>query len=208
MSVVTLGVLVGQAMTRRDAVGEPTVRALRDRAIVLLGFALGARRSELVALDVADVTDCAEGLSVAVLRAKTRTETDDVAVPWAAKATVCPVRAVRAYLAALAERGITAGPLFRRITRSDTVLPDRLTPESVADVVAGLAKAADLPVPAGFRGWSGHSLRRGFATEARRAGADPLRIARQGGWTDGSRALAGYLADVDRWTAHPLTGVL
>ena len=55
--------------------------------------------------------------------------------------------------------------------------------------------------------WSGHSLRRGFATASRRAGHDLIRIGRHGGWADGSKVLYGYLEDVDRWEENPLIGV-
>lgn len=54
---------------------------------------------------------------------------------------------------------------------------------------------------------SGHSLRRGFATEARRNGADLIAVCRHGRWTDGSRAVMGYFADVDRWNDSPLNGI-
>ncbi|MEE1745826.1 MULTISPECIES: tyrosine-type recombinase/integrase [unclassified Streptomyces] len=69
-----------------------------------------------------------------------------------------------------------------------------------------------LAVAAGLSGdWSGHSLRRGFATAARAAGHDPLEIARAGGWVDGSRVLARYMDDVDRaknspWSASACEG--
>jgi integrase len=210
MTVPVLRALVAQAAgSEPSSPGEqPRLRSLRDRCLLLLGFAIGARRSELVALDLADLHQEPGGLKVDVLRAKTTDQRSQVVVPWAADATLCPVRATAAYSAALAGRGVRAGPLFRRITRTDAVLAARLTGESVADVIAAHASAAGVPVPDGFGGWSAHSLRRGMATEARRAGADPLRIARQGGWADNSTALASYLADVDRWADHPLAGVL
>ncbi|MFD7377929.1 site-specific integrase [Streptomyces mirabilis] len=60
---------------------------------------------------------------------------------------------------------------------------------------------------AGFEGqWTGHSLRRGFATAARKAGHDLVGIGRHGGWADGSRALLGYLEDSDRWEDNPVVG--
>jgi integrase len=210
VTVPVLRALVAQARSRGDAGsgGDTTLRELRDVALVLLGFAVGARRSELVAIDLEDLRDRPEGLQVAVHRTKTSDHTRPVSVPWATDASLCPVRATQALRAGLAQRGIEHGPLFRRITRTDAVLHHRLTGESVADVVAGLASSAGVPVPDGFAGYSGHSLRRGFATEARRAGADPLRIARQGGWADNSASLARYLADVDQWADHPLAGVL
>ncbi|WP_203959521.1 hypothetical protein [Sphaerisporangium siamense] len=77
-----------------------------------------------------------------------------------------------------------------------------MTAEAVADVVARIAAAA------GLEGrWSGHSLRRGFATAARRDGKTLERIGRHGGWADGSRALLGYLEEGDRWTDNPVTGL-
>jgi hypothetical protein len=78
----------------------------------------------------------------------------------------------------------------------------RMTPETAADVIASLADAAKLEDK-----WSGHSLRRGFATAARRAGHDQIRIGRTGGWADGSKALAGYMEDGDRVTDSPLIGI-
>ncbi|MEV4183755.1 tyrosine-type recombinase/integrase [Streptosporangium canum] len=81
--------------------------------------------------------------------------------------------------------------------------PDgRLTPGAAADVVTRIAAAA------GLEGrWTGHSLRRGFATAARRAGAALERIGRHGGWADGSAALLGYLEEGDRWTDNPVVGL-
>ncbi|MEU8364942.1 tyrosine-type recombinase/integrase [Nonomuraea sp. NPDC048882] len=127
----------------------------------------------------------------------------------------CPVRAVRAYLAGLAQTGRTSGPLFVRIAKGGHVARPpvrhgrtigdphgRLTAETVTDIVRTAARAAGLT-----GAWTGHSLRRGFATAARRAGADLERIGRHGGWADGSAALLGYLEDADRWTDNPVTGL-
>jgi integrase len=185
-----------------------TLRAQRDRSIVLLGFALGARRSELASLTMSDIRECPEGLRVLVLRAKTQAAPAEIPVPWASDRALCPVRTILDYVAALQTRSISNGPLFVRITRTDAPLAAGLTGASIGNVVTKLAARAGVEVPAGFAGYTGHSLRRGFATEARRAGADPLRIARQAGWADNSASLARYLADVDRWTNHPLDGVL
>jgi hypothetical protein len=77
-----------------------------------------------------------------------------------------------------------------------------MTPDAVADVVARLAAAAKLPGD-----WSGHSLRRGFATAAHRQGHALERIGRYGGWADGSRALLGYLEDADQWAENPVVGL-
>lgn len=208
---VTTGVLralVADARTRHGVPDAASARALRDSAILLLGFATAARRSELVGLRIQDLREHPEGLQVQMRRRKTTDEAAATAVPWAADPVLCPVRAALAWRAALAARGYVEGPLFRRITRTDAVLAAGLSAESVADVVARVAASAGVAVPDGFHGYSGHSLRRGFATEARRAGADALRIARHGGWADNSASLAKYIADIDRWQGHPLSGVL
>ena len=47
----------------------------------------------------------------------------------------------------------------------------------------------------------------GFATAARRAGADPERIGRQGGWADGSSALLGYIEEAGHWSDNPVTSL-
>lgn len=201
-----LQTLLAQVDGRAD--GQDTLRARRDRALLLLGFTLGARRSELVALDIADLHSRPEGLSVQVRRAETSDHASAVLVPYADNPGLCAVRAAQALRDALAERGTQTGALFRRVTRTDALLPHRLTPQSVRLVVADLARRGQVVVPDGFAGYSAHSLRRGLATELRRADRDTLAIARQGGWTDNSTALSRYLADVDGWSAHPLQGVL
>lgn len=190
-----------------DADGHPH-RALRNRALLLVAFAVGARRSEVVSLTIGDIAITSEGALVTMLRKKTRTRPDRIAVPYAQEARLCPVKALVALRSSLAELGLMDGPLFRRITATDRVLDYGLKPAAVAQVIHGLAQTAQLPVPDGFKSFSGHSARRGMATESRRAGSDPLAIARQGGWKDGSQSLNLYLADVDRWSHHPLKGVL
>lgn len=206
MTVTALRALLYEAASTPD--GPDSARALRDVALLSLGFALGARRSELVAVRIEDVRVDADGLLVQVLRRKTRDLPDEVAVPWATDPSLCAARAAVRLRASLLAQGFTHGPLFRQIRRGGHVQPEGLAPQAVADILQRIAERADLPVPDGFGGWGGHSLRRGFATEARRAGADALRIARHGGWADNSAALAGYLVDVDRWDGHPLNGVL
>jgi site-specific recombinase XerD len=188
---------------------------VRDRAVLVLGFALGARRSELAALDLPDLRSTPEGLEVLIRTSKTDKDSAGriVAVPYGSHPGTCPVRTVQAWIALLEHAGRSSGPLFVRIDRHDHLgqvatgrgSPDgRLTGQAIAQIVQRTATSAGLPASAA---WSGHSLRRGFATETYRAGADPLRIARHGGWTDGSATLLGYIDEVDRWKTNPLVGV-
>jgi integrase len=160
---------------------------------LVLGFALGARRGEIAGLDLADVTETPEGLTIVVRRSKTDKDSAGrvVAVPYGANAATCPVRVVRAWITTLAGTDRTAGPLFVRVDRHGSIgavatgrgsADGRITGQAVALIVKRATAAGLDPTAA----WSGHSLRRGFATEAYRAGADRLRIARHGGLNDNS----------------------
>ncbi|WP_461712342.1 site-specific integrase [Streptomyces sp. DSM 41013] len=201
-------------------VDRTTLAGKRNAALVLLGFATAARVSELVALDLAAVEETEHGYDVTLYRKKVRKHTTN-AILYGTDPATCPVRALRAYLAALEAAGRTEGPLFVRVDRWDRIAPPltrrnkdtgivepigdpagRMTAEAAAEVVERLAVAAGLSGD-----WSGHSLRRGFATAARAAGHDPLEIARAGGWVDGSRVLARYMDDVDRVKNSPLVGI-
>jgi site-specific recombinase XerC len=92
----------------------------RDRALLLLGFALAARRSELVALDVADLEECPEGLRVTIRRSKTDQEGAGAVVAVCRGSIACPVAAVKDWLAAA---GINEGPLFRRVGKAERCCP-------------------------------------------------------------------------------------
>ncbi len=153
-----------------------TLMGRRDRALLLLGFAGAFRRSELVALDVADVAEQPEGLAVTIRRSKTDQEGAGrtVGIPYGSHYESCPVRALRAWLAAA---GIAHGPLFQAIDRHGHLLPGRLSPQSVARAVKRAAVAAKLD-PAKY---AGHSLRAGLATAAAAAGVSERAIMAQTG---------------------------
>ena len=143
----------------RDLVG------LRDRALILLGFAGAFRRSELVALDVADLNLDGAVLRVTVRHSKTDQEARGFikVIPRIDNPVLDPATALRAYLDAAQ---INSGPVFRR-ANSHGLTRARLTAQSVALVVKQAAGMAGLDP----RRFSGHSLRAGFVTSAYRAGA-------------------------------------
>ena len=108
------------------ACDDQTAAGLRDRAVVLLGFALLARRSELAALNLSDVELVpGEGIAVTIRSSKTDPSARGVIrrIHYAASERVCPVRAVLTWTSFLAGRGITTGPLFTRIDRWGNVGP-------------------------------------------------------------------------------------
>ena len=186
------------------------LKGLRDRALVLLGFALGARISELVLLNVENVQQASEGLLVSVYRRKTRMH-HKVKVSRAAVPGV--VAGVQEWISALAEAGYTTGPLFPRIDRHGNLgssgggrkdgSPDgRMTADGAGRALRAAMRQAD---PS--ERWTAHSLRRGMATEARRRGHDQITIAKQGGWAANSASMLGYMEDGEGWDKTALEGM-
>lgn len=137
----------------------PQMESLRDRAVLLVGFALASRRSELVALDVDDLEFSKDGLRVVIRKSKTDQEGKGTVkrIPRT-HGDVCPVAALEAYMSA---KKIAEGPVFR----SEYGL--RLGADVVAKIVKKAAKLAGKDP----RVHSGHSLRRGFVTTAFERGA-------------------------------------
>jgi len=146
-----------------------TLRGLRDRALLLLGFAGALRRSELVALTVADLEDVEEGLRIHIRRSKTDQEGIGHVVPVLNGPRFKVAEAVQDWLAAAQ---ITEGPVFRPLAKGGKVLPVALSTRSVAEIVKTYAEQAGLD-PAQF---AGHSLRAGFLTSAAEAGASIFKM--------------------------------
>ncbi len=174
---------------------------LRDRALLLLGFAGCLRRGELVGLDVPDIETTPDGLILTIRRSKTDQDGAGalVGLTYGAHRATCPVRAWAAWSA---HGALTDGPAFRGITRHGHLGTTRLHPASVARIVQRRAAAAGLD-PTDF---AGHSLRSGFATAAARAGVPDRSIMRQGRWRSPA-SLDGYirtgrLFDRDNPSAH------
>ena len=149
---------------------------MRDRALLLAGFAGAFRRSELVGLDVSDLEFNSAGLIVNIRRSKTDQEGQGrkVGLPYGSTPVTCPVRALEAWLAVL---GTDEGPLFRGINRHGHLAGRRLTAQSVALVIKRRAAQAGMET----RDLAGHSLRAGLATAAAAAGVSERAIMAQTG---------------------------
>ncbi|MGN7738600.1 site-specific integrase [Pseudomonas sp. 22526] len=163
--------------------------ALRDSALLQVGYFGAFRRSELVTLEVQYLQWEREGLRITLPRSKTDQEGEglDKAIPFG-DSICCPAKALRCWLDTAQ---IEQGPLFRRISRWGRVGEMALHEGSVNTILAARAQAAGLSyVPE----MSSHSLRRGLATSAHRAGADFLEIKRQGGWRHDS-TVHGYIEE-------------
>jgi site-specific recombinase XerD len=179
-----------------------SLRALRDRAILLLGFAGAFRRSELVALNVDDLEETAEGMLVTLRRSKTDQEGlgRKVAIPRGEIA--CPVAALRVWIEAA---GIVGGAVFVRILnrRNQRVTDRRLHGRNVAAIVkTGAAKLGFDPASFG-----GHSLRAGFVTSAVKRGANLIKITDVTGHKS-LEMLKTYSRDAEAFVGHAGAGLL
>jgi site-specific recombinase XerD len=165
---------------------------VRDRALLLLGFAGALRRSELVGLDVADITEDDDGLRVRLRRSKTDQEGEGttIGLPYGSNPATCPVRAWRAWRN-LAD--LSAGPAFRAVTRHSRIATTRLGDRAVAQMVRRRALAAGLDGD-----FAGHSLRAGFATEGYAQGTPELAVMRHGRWRLAS-VMRGYVEEGGLW---------
>jgi site-specific recombinase XerD len=191
---------VATKMQSMVALAPDRLSGLRDRALLLLGFAGAFRRSELVALDVADITEAKTGLLVTIRRSKTDQEGEGITIAIARGDIACPARALREWLDAA---GIETGPIFRAINKAGTMATERLTDRSVANIVKAYAGRAGFDAST----FSGHSLRSGFLTSAAAKGASIFKM------MDVSRhksvdTLRGYVRDAELFKDHAGAGLL
>lgn len=154
------------------------LKAARDTALLLIGFAGAFRRSELVALRYEDMTNYENGLELLLRRSKTDQEGEGrtVFIPYA-RGGRCPVKALKNWLELA---GIATGPLFRPINRYDQMVGNKaLTPQSVALLLKSWVRTMSGEDAAKMV--AGHSLRAGYCTEAAMVGLQPYQIREQTG---------------------------
>jgi integrase len=176
------------------------LKGLRDRALLLLGFAGAFRRSELVALNVEDLQFCDGGLRVTIRKSKTDQEGLGATIGIVSGSTACPLDAMRAWIETAR---ITEGPVFRPVNRKGKVSKHRLSARAVAELVKTYARRAGLNATK----FSGHSLRAGFLTSAAARGASIFKM------MDVSRhrsveTLRGYVRDAELFRDHAGDGLL
>jgi integrase len=177
-----------------EAVGSG-LKDIRDRALLLLGFAGGFRRSELVGLNFDDVVLVRQGLEVTLRRSKTDQNGAGrkIGIPHG-RGRWCPVAALEQWQAA---SGISEGPMFRPVDRHHRIAAKRLSGEAVCSVVRERVEAAGID-PGNY---SGHSLRAGLATSAAQAGVSSWKIRMQTGHA--SDAMLGrYIRDGELFTGN------
>jgi site-specific recombinase XerD len=153
-----------------------TPYGVRDRAMLVLGFASALRRSNIVALNMEDVTIEPEQSATLFIGQEKNHRTGrgrEVGVPYGSHESTCPVRCVQAWLKI---RGAAApGPLFIRMDRRN--FGGRLRPGYVAMILQEGVKRIGLR----SEDYGAHSLRAGLVTAAAEAGVSELVIADQTG---------------------------
>tara|TARA_B100001939_G_scaffold246308_1_gene213549 strand:+ start:52 stop:1008 length:957 start_codon:yes stop_codon:yes gene_type:complete len=150
---------------------EPDLKKLRNKALLLLGFAGGFRRNELVSLNFEDLNFVFEGVKIKIKRSKTDQFGEGFmkGIPQFENYLYCPVKNLKNWLNI---SKIKKGPIFVRFSKGVNLTNIRLTDQSVALIIKEYLTKAGVD----NKNYSGHSLRSGFATSAAEAGAEERSI--------------------------------
>ena len=149
-------------ITAMTGVTDSSAIGLRDKALVLVGFAGALRLSELVALNKSDCTFSKHGV---------RLNLGDRKITITYGSDTCPVQALLSWMSLLEHRG----PVFCAVTRHGTVTPNRLWPGDVNRIIKKLSRRAGLRL-------SGRSLRFGHVITAAAAGLPEWYLVKQTGY--------------------------
>ena len=147
------------------------IKKLRDKALILIGFGGGFRRTELISIDYEDLEFVPEGLKIIVRKSKTDQFGEGMikGLPYFNDKNYCPVINLREWLEI---SNIKSGPIFRRFSKGSVLTDKRLTDQSVVLLIKQYLRIAGIE----NKNFSGHSLRSGFATVAADSGADERSI--------------------------------
>jgi site-specific recombinase XerD len=203
------------------APGEPTpdpsddrsayathLRGIRNRAVLLVGFATACRRSEIASMELGHVSEVDGGLEILIPDSKSDQTGEGITkgVPHGSDPDTCPVRALRRWTDAAGEpprTGIEEGPIFRPVRNDGTVPPRGVTGQTIRNVVTAAADRAGLDDP---KSYAGHSLRSGWITEAARRGAPLALVQKHAGHADSAQT-AEYFQRVNLIDDTPDVGL-
>ncbi len=178
-----------------------TLTGVRDKALLLVGFAAALRRSELVALQVDDVQITGQGADIKIRSSKTDQygHGETVSITRGTGIT-CPVLSLVAWFN---QSGVARGAIFRRVRKGGRVQSEALSDRSVADIIKRCCYAAGLN-PATY---SGHSLRSGMLTSAAESGADLIPLAQHARHKNTATTMH-YIRHANRYKNNPTSGLL
>jgi site-specific recombinase XerD len=176
-------------------------RKLRDKTILLLGFAGGFRRSELTNLNYEDLDFVNEGIKIKIKKSKTDQFREGMikAIPYFKNNEFCPVKNLEKMLNICK---IKTGAIFRRISKSGKILLNRITDQNVALILKKYLSVAGLD----NINFSGHSLRSGFATASAESGADERSIMNMTGHKS-TEMVRRYIKESNLFKSNPLSKI-
>ena len=150
---------------------EPDIKKLRNKALLLVGFAGGFRRNELISLDKEDLDFVFEGVKINIRKSKTDQYGKGFTkgIPYFQNYLYCPVKNLNNWLNI---SKIKRGPIFLRFSKGSKLTNIRLSDQSVALIIKEYLIKSGID----SKNYSGHSLRSGFATSAAEAGAEERSI--------------------------------
>jgi site-specific recombinase XerD len=180
---------------------EPDLKKLRNKALLLLGFAGGFRRNELVSLNLEDLDFVFEGVKINIKRSKTDQfgEGFTKGIPHFENYLYCPVKNLKNWLNI---SKIKKGPIFVRFSKGVNLTNIRLTDQSVALIIKEYLTKAGVD----NKNYSGHSLRSGFATSAAEAGAEERSIMAMTGHKS-SEMVRRYIKDANLFKNNALSKI-
>lgn len=186
---------------------EGNAVGIRDRALLLVGFAGALRRSEIVAINIEHIEFVDEGMIISQTTSKTNQTGDErkIAIPFVDIKNRCPVKAVRNLIEYNQELD---GPLFNSLGsagRRMLSVPKngRLRSASVSLIIKRYAKHAGYDP----KDYSGHSLRSGFATSASKAGLRSSAIMNHTGHKTHAVMMV-YVRDGRAFVNHPFSYIV
>ena len=183
-----------------DSLGE-NARDRRDRALLLLGWAGGLRATELVSLSGEDIEAVPEGVILHIRRSKTDQEGRGrkIGIPLG-RTRHCPVTALKTWQIYLPD---SMGPLFCSVDRHGKLSATHLRSDAVSTILRDCLGRAEFNTD----GYSGHSLRAGFATSAIKAGVPSYKVRAQTGHA--SDAMLGrYVREAGLFEGNAVQGLL
>lgn len=175
-----------------------SLQALRDRAVLLLGFMGAFRRSELAGLDVEDIKKYPQGIVVTIRHSKTDQTSagQQIGIPYLSHSSMDCIHALQEWLTAA---GITSGPLFRSFLKNGKVSSRRLSDKSINLIVKKYAASIGLNPEM----YGAHSLRHGFATYAALQGVEERLIMKQTRHRS-VEMVRRYINEADLFTNNPI----
>jgi len=188
-----------------NALNFETVRGLRDRALLLYGFAGALRRSELVGINVAHIEAHERGhlLTIPYSKGDQTGAGQTIGILAQPDSPYCPVASLEASLNAAR---IKNGSVFRRMYRGDAVSDKRLGDRAVAELIKDRVYQLKDPT-LHYQQFSGHSLRSGFLTSASRQKADVFKLIAQSRHKQ-LNTLMDYVKDQELFESHAAENLL